>query len=187
MHLDSSSNTFAKESREKHAAIEVTIGEEEGVATSLGTLTVNHLGEVHIRSPGRWYRPEVTVNWQSDSENRWYMVIHGDTKWMIWMPWLMLSWTTSLPFDADIWICILRVYTFVIICLYIFIYYIDFAPPCIYSYIRFCTHLLYYPPPLKQLAVAAMPTMRKAEISLLLPFQLPAIMIWSSNITRDGC
>lgn len=31
---------------------QVTIGEEEGVATSLGTLTVNHLGEVHIRSPG---------------------------------------------------------------------------------------------------------------------------------------
>lgn len=71
MHLDSSSNTSAKESKEKEkhtlhfldaAAIEVTIGEEEGVATSLGTLTVNHLGEVHIRSPGRWYQPEVTVN-----------------------------------------------------------------------------------------------------------------------------
>ena len=48
------------------AAIEVTIGDEEGVATSLGTLTVNPLGEVRIRSPGRWCRPEVTVNWQSD-------------------------------------------------------------------------------------------------------------------------
>ena len=44
------------------AAIEVTMGDEEGVATSLGTLTVNPLGEVRIRSPGRWCRPEVTVN-----------------------------------------------------------------------------------------------------------------------------